>query len=150
MKHFIILLTLHLVFINTRAQYEEDAVKVTINTFFTAMKNADSAAAANTFSANAILQTISEHPQKGVTVQQQEVAAFTGALNKVKKGMLDERIEFGDIKIDGALATVWTPYQFYFNDVFSHCGVNAFQLVRFKEGWKIQYIIDTRRKDNCR
>lgn len=149
MKHFIILLTLVLVFVNTKAQLSEDSVKVTINAFFAAMNNADSTAAANTFSSTAILQTISQHPQKGVSVQNQSVAGFTGSLNKVKKGMLDERIVFSDIKIDGPLAFVWTPYQFYYNGQFSHCGVNSFQLVRFADGWKIQYVIDTRRKDYC-
>ncbi len=149
MKHFIILLTLVLVFVNTKAQLSEDSVKVTINAFFAAMNNADSTAAANTFSPTAILQTISQHPQKGVSVQNQSVAGFTGSLNKVKKGMLDERIVFSDIKIDGPLAFVWTPYQFYYNGQFSHCGVNSFQLVRFSDGWKIQYVIDTRRKDYC-
>ncbi len=149
MKHFIILLTLVLVFVNTKAQLSEDSVKVTINAFFETMNNADSAAASNIFSSTAILQTISEHPQKGVSVQNQSVANFTGSLNKVKKGMLDERIVFSDIKIDGPLAFVWTPYQFYYNGQFSHCGVNSFQLVRFADGWKIQYVIDTRRKDYC-
>lgn len=149
MKHFIILLTLVLVFVNTKAQLSEDSVKVTINAFFAAMNNADSTAAANTFSKTAILQTISDNPQKGVSVQNQSVASFTGSLNKVKKGMLDERIVFSDIKVDGALAFVWTPYQFYYNGKFSHCGVNSFQLVRFSDGWKIQYVIDTRRKDYC-
>ena len=53
------------------------------------------------------------------------------------------------IEIDADLATVWTPYQFYYQEKFSHCGVNTFTLVRQKGEWKINYIIDTRRKDNC-
>jgi len=53
------------------------------------------------------------------------------------------------VKIDGPLAIVWTPYKFYFNGKFSHCGVNSFQLVRFNGVWKIQYLIDTRRRAGC-
>ena len=53
------------------------------------------------------------------------------------------------VKIDGALASVWTPYKFYFNGKFSHCGVNSFQLVRMNNTWKVQYIIDTRRRVGC-
>jgi hypothetical protein len=150
MKHFIILLTFILVFVNTKAQSGEDSVKNTINALFAAMKNADSAAAKSLFSSNAMLQTISEHPQKGTSVQTETVDAFAGMMNKIKKGSCDEQIVFDGIKIDGAMAQVWTPYKFYYNQQFSHCGVNAFLLVRFKEGWKIQYIIDTRRKDNCK
>jgi hypothetical protein len=62
---------------------------------------------------------------------------------------LDERILDYHIQIDGNLASVWTPYRFYVNENFSHCGVNSFQLVKMKEGWKIVYIIDTRRKEPC-
>jgi hypothetical protein len=62
---------------------------------------------------------------------------------------LDERILAYEIRIDGPMATAWTPYEFYVNGDFSHCGVNSFQLVKFVEGWKIVYIIDTRRKEPC-
>jgi hypothetical protein len=47
------------------------------------------------------------------------------------------------------MAAAWTPYRFYRNGEFSHCGVNSFQLVKMAEGWKIVYIIDTRRKEPC-
>ncbi|RYZ94279.1 MAG: hypothetical protein EOP47_28140, partial [Sphingobacteriaceae bacterium] len=59
------------------------------------------------------------------------------------------RITWGDIKIDGELASVWTPYKFYLGDKFSHCGINFFQLMKMATGWKVIYIVDTRRKDNC-
>ena len=68
---------------------------------------------------------------------------------KTVKNSLEERITFSSIHIDGNLASVWTPYQFYFQGKFSHCGVNSFQMVKENGEWKIQYIIDTRRKDNC-
>jgi len=61
-----------------------------------------------------------------------------------------KKITFSNILIDGNLASVWTPYEFYFKGQFSHCGVNSFQLVKSNNEWKIQYIIDTRRKDNCK
>ena len=60
-----------------------------------------------------------------------------------------ERITFNDIKIDGDLASVWAPYKFYLGDKFSHCGVDVFSLMKTASGWKIIYIVDTRRKDNC-
>lgn len=77
------------------------------------------------------------------------VEEFASMLDKVKPDMLDERIRFEKIYIDGPLAMAWTPYQFYYMGKFSHCGVNSFQLVRINNKWKIQYIIDTRRKAGC-
>jgi hypothetical protein len=53
------------------------------------------------------------------------------------------------IQIDEDLATVWTPYHFFVNSKLSHCGANAFTLVKIAGKWKIIAIIDTRRKTNC-
>jgi hypothetical protein len=61
----------------------------------------------------------------------------------------DERIKFEAIHAEKSLASVWTPYSFYINGKRSHCGTNSFQLVKMADGWKIQYIIDTRRKQGC-
>ncbi len=77
------------------------------------------------------------------------VAAFTRSIAAQNANTLDERIQDYEIRIDGNLASVWTPYSFYFDGNFSHCGVNSFQLVRMAEGWKIVYLIDTRRKEGC-
>jgi hypothetical protein len=84
-----------------------------------------------------------------VRVRAESVNDFAAFVAKSKKGIADERIEFGTILVDDNLASVWTPYQFYYDGKFSHCGVNSFQLVRGGEGWKIQYLIDTRRKQPC-
>jgi hypothetical protein len=44
---------------------------------------------------------------------------------------------------------VWTPYELEVEGIFSHCGVNSFQLIRINEQWKITQITDTRRKEDC-
>jgi hypothetical protein len=41
------------------------------------------------------------------------------------------------VKIHGPIAVVWTPYDFYRGGRFSHCGVDAFTLVRVAGGWRI-------------
>jgi len=42
------------------------------------------------------------------------------------------------------IATVWTPYEFYVNDNFSHKGVNVFTMLKVDKKWKITSIADTR------
>lgn len=42
-----------------------------------------------------------------------------------------------DKRIRKGIATVWTDYDFYVNYKFSHCGSNAFSLVKEKEHWYI-------------
>lgn len=125
---------------------EEDLIKATINGLFDGMKTSDSSKINNAFSKNAVLQTITKNGE----VKNESISDFAVSISKAVKGSLDERITFSNILIDGNLASVWTPYEFYYQEKFSHCGVNSFQLVKYNNEWKIQYIIDTRRKDNCK
>ena len=62
----------------------------------------------------------------------------------------DERLLDYKVEIDGNLAHIWTPYEFWLNENFLHCGANSFTLARFNEGWKIIHLIDSRRKEDCR
>jgi hypothetical protein len=62
----------------------------------------------------------------------------------------DERLLSYSVQIDGNLAHVWTPYEFWLNGNFSHCGANAFTLAKMDDGWKIVHLIDSRRKSSCR
>ena len=124
---------------------DEEGVKSTINSFFDAMRNSNSTELQATLSKTAVLQTINKNGE-GIS---EDIQAFAQSLSKAQKGDLDEKIEFKSIQIDQSLASVWTPYQFFYKGKFSHCGVNSFQLVKENGEWKIQYIIDTRRKENC-
>jgi len=75
---------------------------------------------------------------------------FLQAVGNGHQEIWDERISNTIIQIDGNLAQVWTDYFFFVDSTFSHCGVDAFQLVKDKEGqWKIINLIDTRRKTGC-
>jgi hypothetical protein len=96
-----------------------------------------------------ILQTISRDKEGKTVVRNEGVAEFIGFISKETAGNADERIRFETVKVDGPLAIAWTPYNFYYKGQFSHCGVNSFQVVRFNGEWKIQYIIDTRRRVGC-
>jgi hypothetical protein len=147
-KNIPIIACLFFISFTAKAQSAEDSVKAAINKLFTAMKNGDSNALLGSFTDGAILQTISEK-DGNVSVQTEDLKEFADFVGKQKQGDADERITFDMIKTDGALAIAWTPYQFYYKGQFSHCGVDSYQLVRINGEWKIQYIIDTRRKENC-
>jgi Putative lumazine-binding len=134
---------------STCAQTAEDSIKTIINNMFTGMKESDTGLVRSAFHENAILQTFGRS-KEGKTILTSETASdFVKIVSTIPKGAADEQITFGSIKIDGPMASVWTPYKFYFNGKFSHCGVNSFHLVRLNNIWKIQYLIDTRRKANC-
>jgi len=131
------------------AQSSVDSVKAVINTLFTAMKTSDGVLLATCFSDSAIMQTIAKDRTGGALIRNEIVGDFIKQVAGLPKGAADERIKYDVVKVDGPLAIVWTPYQFYYNGQFSHCGANSFQLVRLNGAWKIQYLIDTRRKEGC-
>ena len=85
--------------------------------------------------------------KKQIYIKNDKFKDFVKFIGDQKVGEADERIEIETIRIDGPMAMVWAPYQFYYKGKFHHCGVNSFQLVKLADGWKIQYLIDTRRKD---
>ena len=134
---------------SVQAQQEELNVKATINKLFEGMRNADSTKILSVFAPAAIMQTIVENNEGKTSIRQNQVAGFAASVGKLAKGAADEQIVFETIKVDGDLAIAWTPYRFIFNGNFSHCGVNTFTLVKLDGLWKINYIIDTRRKENC-
>ncbi len=113
------------------------------------MMNSDAALLRASFADSAILQTISRDKEGKTIIENDKVEDFAAMVSKMPKGDADERIVYDVIKIDGPLAIVWAPYKFYYKNVFSHCGVDSFQLVKINGQWKIQYLIDTRKKKGC-
>ncbi len=131
------------------SQSSIDSVKITIDNMFKAMKSSDAKLLKACFADSAILQTIARDKSGNSIVKNEVVADFAKMIGTMPKDAADERITYDMVKVDGQLAVAWTQYKFYFNGQFSHCGVNSFQLIRFNTGWKIQYLIDTRRKQGC-
>ena len=62
---------------------------------------------------------------------------------------LDERIHDVRTEQDQGLASVWARYDLFVDGTLSHCGVDAFHLVRTAEGWRILQIADTRTTEGC-
>jgi hypothetical protein len=120
---------------------EKEIVKP-IENLFNAMKSADSLGVKNAFSGSAIMQTFGKNQE----IRTDKVEDFAKQVGASQAGDLDEKFTISKILVDGNMASVWVPYQFYYKGNFSHCGVNSFQLAKINNEWKIQYIIDTRRK----
>ena len=123
---------------------EKEIIKP-IENLFNAMKFVDSLGVKNAFSGSAIMQTFGKNQE----IRTDKVEDFAKQVGASQAGDLDERFTISKILVDGNMASVWVPYQFYYKGNFSHCGINSFQLAKINNDWKIQYIIDTRRKDNC-
>src|SRR5690606_10727372 len=145
-RYFLILLTV--VSFKANAQ-SKDSVIAGINKMFFSMKTVVTVMLKDCFNDSVIFQTIAVNKEGKVVVRNENVKNFISFVGKEQKGKLDEQIEFESVNIDGNLASVFTPYKFYYDGKFSHCGANSFQLVRINGLWKINYLVDTRRKENC-
>jgi hypothetical protein len=74
---------------------------------------------------------------------------FLQAIGQPHTEAWNEVPEFIRVTIDDNMAVAWVPYAFYVDTTFSHCGVDAVQLVKDASGWKIVSLTDTRRRTGC-
>jgi hypothetical protein len=130
------------------AAHDRSDVLAVVRRLFDGMRAGDSAAVRATFHPQALLGTT--HVRNDVAVFQLDtVDAFVRAVGTPHSVVWDERIRKTRIELDGPLASVWAEYSFYAGDKFSHCGIDAFQLARDGEAWRIVALTDTRRRDGC-
>jgi hypothetical protein len=129
-------------------QATEDSIVAAVNLLFIGMIGSDSALIRSSFTDNGILQSIVEKDGRTIT-RTENIGEFAQTIAKLDKGVADERIRFDIIRIDGPLAIVWAPYSFYYKGQLNHCGVDSFQMLLVDGVWKIQYLVDTRRKQPC-
>lgn len=149
-----ILLLLALLLVNNvKAQEtgEKEEIKAVVDTFFEGFHNGDTLKMRSVLNSEVKLFTAFNNKAN-------EDELRTGSIDDLLKGVAkkpadqkwDERLLDYDIKIDGSMANVWTPYEFYYNDTFLHCGVNSFQLFKDKGHWKIVFLMDTRHQTGCK
>lgn len=128
---------------------EEIEIQNVISMLFEGMKDKKPELIKQTFHSDAIMHTVIAG-EGGASLGSNSVEDFVNGIAATpSETILDERILDYQIKIDGEMASVWTPYEFFVNGNFSHCGVNSFQMIKTPAGWKITYVIDTRRKTGC-
>jgi hypothetical protein len=128
---------------------DETAVKETIKQLFEGMYNGDSSLVHSVFHSSNRLMTCYIDKNGTELLAEENLQDFLDAVGSPREEIWDEKITFTSVLVDLHLAQVWTEYQFYLDNEFSHCGVNAFQLVKENGNWKIIQLIDTRKRDNC-
>ncbi len=116
-------------------QPERDAVLKTVQAFFDAMSAKDVAGARRILMLEGRFHAVRDDNGKPAmrTFTNQE---FLNDLPGTKQS-LRERMWNPEVRIRGFIASVWTPYDFWTDGKFSHCGIDAFDLVKTEEGWKI-------------
>ena len=128
----------------------DPAITITVQQLFKGMETGDSAQVHATFARDITMATV-RRDKAGNPVLQREASAlgFLKAVGTPHPQTWYEEIWDVKVQQDGDFAQVWCDYAFYIGNTFSHCGVDAFQLHKQKDGWKIFHLADTRRTENC-
>jgi hypothetical protein len=128
---------------------EEAAVMAVVEGLFDAMRAGDSTAMRAALHPSATAATAFLREGVPTLTRETSLDGFVQAVGTPHADVWDERIWDAEVEVDGPLATAWMKYAFYAGETFSHCGVDAFQLFKGQEGWKIFHIADTRRQEGC-
>lgn len=150
MKTQLLLISLFISFLaNAQSNTTEIAVMKPITALFTGMNLGDSAMVHSAFTKAVSMGSVTKDKSGNPIIRKSELADFLKAVGTPHTEPWSEPIWDAKIDIDGDLAQVWVKYAFYLGNKFSHCGVDAFHLIKTEKGWKIFHLVDTRQTTGC-
>lgn len=123
---------------------EKEAVLAVVHQFFEAMANRDAAAFERTLVPEGRFFSFRSIDGKTVMrtrLNQDDIAALPAG-----KQAWRERIWNPEVRVHGSIANVWTPYDFWIDGKFSHCGIDSFSMIKVDGQWKIaggMYTVET-------
>jgi hypothetical protein len=128
---------------------ERDAV-ATVQKLFDAMRTRDTAVMRTLFVPNARLFGMRTRQNGDAVLQSLTADDFASFVARDTRASWVERAFNPEVRVRGTLATVWADYDFHFGTQFSHCGVDAVQLLKVPDrGWQIVSIADTFERQGC-
>ena len=135
---------------DTTLSDEHLQVEHVILKLFDGMREGDSAKVASVFDPEVKMYTSYVNQQGEMIIKKGALPPFLTAIGSPHDQIWDEKIWDTKISLDVGIAQVWTNYAFYVGTEFSHCGVDAFHLIKdASNGWRIVHLMDTRTKEKC-
>ena len=128
---------------------EKEKVKATVVDFIDALNMGDRIKMENTFHFTIRLMTISVKDGRHL-IAEDDKNDLLRAIAMPRVNTWKEEITSYEILVDGDLAQVWAKYNFYLDGKIIHCGIDAFQLFKSPDGWKIIQVTDTRVTEGCK
>ncbi|HEX8455457.1 MAG TPA: nuclear transport factor 2 family protein [Longimicrobium sp.] len=134
-----------------RETTEQDraAVLASIQGFMDALRNKDTTAMNLHVDSLTRLTLIRPTREGGTRVVVLSAAQFIRAVTQPGQPGVDEPIRNPVVHVSGDLATVWAEYQVRRDTTVTHCGFDAFHLVRRDGRWKLLNISDTYQQTGC-
>ena len=123
---------------HSSGQNHDPVIMEPIEMLFAGMNRGDSALVRKAFTGSPVMATVHENPTAGSAIRFNDFHKFLMAVGARHAEPWSELIWDVQIESDGNLAQVWAKYAFYVGRKFSHCGVDAFQLIKDTDRkWRI-------------
>ncbi len=134
----------------SQATPETIAVMVPVTQLFKGMNLGDSARVHSAFVNEVTFVTVAKDKSGKPALIPEPLGQFLVAVGTPHEATWNEPIWDVVIHVDGIFAQVWAKYAFYLDKKFSHCGVDAFHLIKGEDGqWRIFHLADTRQREGC-
>lgn len=130
------------------AQDDKAQVIATIKDFMRGMKTRDTALIAAQVDSITRFTLVRPGPA-GARILVLKASDFQRMATRTDQPPLDEPIRNPIVQIDGDVASVWAEYQVRRDGRVTHCGYDAFHLVRLAGKWKIINVTDSFRPEGC-
>lgn len=130
-------------------EQERAAVLAAVQTFMDALRTKDVAAMNQHVDSLTRLTLVRPTRDGGTRVVVMTAAQFIQAVTQPGQPGVDEPIRNPVVHVSGDLATVWAEYQVRSGTTVTHCGFDAFHLVRRDGRWKFLNISDTYQTTGC-
>lgn len=130
-----------------QAQSDEQAVITVVNHFFDGMRTRDTALLRSTSLPSTVLQTAGA---AGVSAPM-TIDQFVERVGKGTGPGGNEVIKDPKVQSDGEMASLWAYFTYTRGGEtqINHCGIDEFLLRKGPDGWKVFYVADTHRTQNC-
>jgi len=144
------LMFLAFIFICFSSHAKSNNPKQLVIDFFEAFHGQDTVKL-KTFATDSLqLKSVSMNAEGKTAISTSTFSEFVKSIASIPKNVrFEEKIHEYRIEENGLLATVTTPYTFYYKGEKSHCGTNVFNLVKMDGNWKILFLMDSRSKQSC-
>jgi hypothetical protein len=116
----------------------------TVSRFFVALAEKDTALARTVMMPEGRFYSVREDG----AIRAQTHEAFFERISGEESDLL-ERMWEPTVLVHGRIAVLWTPYDFHRDGRFSHCGIDAFSLIKTDTGWKIAGTVYTVEREGC-
>lgn len=126
---------------------DEAAVLESVQNFFNAMSKKDEELARSVMREDGQYYGVRLF-EDGAPIFQATNATFIARVAAEERSLLESMYE-PLVLIRGPLSVVWTAYDFHIDGEFSHCGVDAFTLLKKDGQWKIAATAFTMEKERC-